>query len=263
MEKVLLLTGILLLTLNTGISQSCMPDSMYLDSTAGVFPAPITMDNPDGGIEKVACVGIYYEYVLTVIIPDSAVFNIGGNAVEVDLISAQIADEGAIEGLPPGISYLCMPENCLFPSESSGCILLYGTVEEGTEAKKYPLSITMQVTVRGLGTLNIDFPGAQFPGEYYLEVASGDSSACMASSVISALDKRKIYPNPVSREGSLHIEDAHNIDQLLIYNISGQLVENIQSVGTVLPLDDYQEGLYILCMIENGKKQFFKLRILD
>ena len=53
------------LSLFTGqlIAQDCMPDELYRDSAFAIVPLPRSMDNPDGGIDKPACLNENYEFV--------------------------------------------------------------------------------------------------------------------------------------------------------------------------------------------------------
>ncbi|MGB5026097.1 MAG: hypothetical protein WBO44_12155, partial [Saprospiraceae bacterium] len=52
-------------------SQNCLPDSIYRDSSAGVYPKPVSPTNPNGGITKKACINKPYEFVFTVVVPDT------------------------------------------------------------------------------------------------------------------------------------------------------------------------------------------------
>jgi hypothetical protein len=246
MKEIILLIGIGILSFGLS-AQSCEPDTTYPDSVAGVFPAPITADNPDGGIDAPACPGNYYEYTLTVIIPDSATINVAGFPIDVELVSAQIATEDAINGLPPGIDYLCMPNNCVFEAEKTGCLLLFGTVDEGTPPGKYSLSIDLQITVNGIGTIDVDFPGPQFPGEYFLEVVSVDSSICLTSTKEDFIKGDAFYPNPVQQDRRLYIKDDHGIQWLEIMDTAGHLIHRIDARGyNSLSLENYASGLYYL-----------------
>ena len=45
---------------------ACIPNPLYKDSSSGVYPLPYDATlNPKGGIDKPACIGKPYEYVLT------------------------------------------------------------------------------------------------------------------------------------------------------------------------------------------------------
>ena len=103
-------------------SQACDPDTLYRDSIAGVYPRPLSDVNPNGGIDTFACIGQPFEFVFTVIIPDTFSFN----GLLLTLLSAEIATSGAVTGLPAGMGYACNPPDCIFPADSIGCIVLQG-----------------------------------------------------------------------------------------------------------------------------------------
>jgi hypothetical protein len=236
--------------MNPIAAQTCEPDQMYADSSAGVYPAPITDENPEGGIDQPACIGEYYEYTLTVIIPDSIEVDIFGTTLNLEIISADVATENAIEGLPDGIDYLCVPGDCTMPALTTGCLLLYGTVPEGTTPGDYELSLSLNITFSGFGRQNFSFPGTAFPGEYYLTVLPADDEACTTSSYMpTAPENPRIFPNPMLSGTSLNISPEHPWQQLDIYQPSGEIVtyilsRNRNSLNPQLPAGIYFAVFY-------------------
>lgn len=241
-----ILTILLLMTSPLLISaQTCSPDPIYADSSAGVYPTPITPANPDGGINEPACVGSYYEFTLTVIVPDSITIDFNGFPVTLDIISAQISTEDAIQGLPEGLDYLCMPSDCVFPSDSSGCLLLYGTVDENAMPGAYPLSIQLDITLDGLGTQTFDFPGPQFPGSYDLTVNAQNDPSCTNSSLQTFNGDILLYPNPVTN-GIIQLKDASRLMTYTIYNTTGGMVQSGNTYSGRINISALQSGLYTI-----------------
>ncbi len=237
--------------LNSVAAQSCEPDEMYADSTAGVYPAPITVENPDGGIDQPACIGEYYEYTLTVIIPDSIEVDLFGTTLDLEIISADVATENAIEGLPEGIDYLCVPADCRMPALTSGCLLLYGTVPPGTPPGNYELSLSLNITFTGLGRQNFSFPGTVFPGEYYLTVLPEEDGFCTTSNPRRPEQTKdsRIFPNPMNSGAAIQFDQNETWNQLNIYQLSGQKVATIthsnrQSFSPQLPAGVYIAVFY-------------------
>jgi len=240
-------------------AQNCEPDEMYADSTAGVYPAPITPENPDGGIDEPACINKYYEYTLTVIIPDSITIDLFGQSLSLEIISADVPTEGAINGLPPGIDYLCVPGNCVMPALSYGCLLLYGTVPKGTTPGDYDLSLELNITFAGLGTQSFDFPGEVFPGEYYLTVQEENNPDCISSSIDqSRLEGIKLYPNPLTSGSLLQFSGNNHWKSATVFDANGLSVSRalkpFESVDLNVP-----SGLYTVVFDFGAFKQRKKL----
>jgi len=256
-----ILTIMLLMALPFFITaQTCSPDPIYADSSAGVYPAPITPTNPDGGINEPACIGAYYEFPLTVIVPDSVTIDFNGFPITLDIITAQIPTEGAIQGLPEGLDYLCMPSDCVFPSDSSGCLLLYGTVDENAMPGAYPLSIQLDITLDGLGTQTFDFPGPQFPGSYDLTVSAPNDPSC-ANSLNNTMDDNPIvYPNPVTN-GFVQLHKLTRTVKYAIYNATGKLVQSGNTSQTNINVSQLPKGLYIIRFYEGNRMSSKKLII--
>ena len=86
-----------------------------------VDPFPFTDDNPLGGISDTACINNYFEFSVSLSPTDQ--FPLTG----ADIANIQLPLTGAIDGLPTGMQYNCNPPDCIIPSDTVGCILIYGT----------------------------------------------------------------------------------------------------------------------------------------
>jgi hypothetical protein len=246
-------------TSNSINAQTCEPDEMFADSTAGVYPAPITADNPDGGIDEPACMGSYYEYTLTVIIPDSVTLDIFGQELDLEIVSADVPPAGAIEGLPPGIDYLCMPENCTMPALTSGCLLLYGTVPQGTPPGNYDLSLELNITFTGLGRQTFEFPGTVFPGEYYITVRESDHPNCMSTSATNQHPQvASLYPNPIASGTDLQFTGYQNWKTAQIFLANGTPISK-PFTSTSRKRLNLNPGLYVVIFDYGTRKERRKL----
>lgn len=255
-----ILSTALLLIATQVSSQTCEPNEMFADSTAGVYPKPITDENPDGGIDEPACIGRYYEYTLTVIIPDSVTIDLFGQELSLEIISADVPTEGAIQGLPPGIDYLCVPGNCTMPALTSGCLLLYGTVPEGTDPGDYDLSLELNITFNGLGRQTFEFPGSVFPGEYFLPVREPSHPDCMTTSSSSLNPSEPIiYPNPLPSGEVLRTVGGHQWKSGEIYRTDGtQIHQNLNSPASLQGLQ-LQPGVYFMTIDLGDRRHRQKL----
>ena len=105
-----LLTSILVIVLFTGITYSqCIPNTAI--TTSGIFPDSAT------GL-AIGTVGQPYNQVLQIKVPVDTVTTFGGFPLTVPITSIALS---SFTGLPPGLTYVCNPTNCVFPGGSNGC----------------------------------------------------------------------------------------------------------------------------------------------
>lgn len=222
----------------------CLPDSLYRDSTVGVYPRPVTPENPNGGITKPACINKPYEFVLTIKIPDTVSFQ----GIVVNLNSAKIETTGAIQNLPVGITYACNPPDCVFPKLSLGCIKLYGTATSTNLPGKYKPVITLNLST-AFGTFPISYPGAQFPGEYILTLLD---ESCQVGLSNPSEEKQSWFPNPSN--GNFHTTNP-NVQNIKLYNSFGQMVYSNFGSTRIDIENQLNSGLYFIHWFE-GEKSF-------
>ncbi len=236
-------------------AQSCLPDSTYKDSLAGVYPRPVSPSYPNAGIKKKACINKPYEFVFTVVIPDSILVPPLTSPAPLDKV--EIAPSGAISNLPEGISYACNPPNCVYLKNTIGCLRLFGTPTSNNNPGDYKPIIKLTVTAfGGFIRQNIDYPGPAFPGEYILTLES--ETDCTASSENSRQVSAHWYPNPAS---SFVTCDQENIEDLHIFNAVGQLVFKARKHQGKL-LTPYGTGMYFIQWKSNGIRYRQKIRII-
>lgn len=228
----------------------CLPDSLYRDSTVGVYPRPVTPENPNGGISKPACINKPYEFVLTIKIPDTVSFQ----GIVVNLNSAKIETTGAIQNLPVGITYACNPPDCVFPKLSLGCIKLYGTATSANLPGKYKPVITLNLST-AFGTFPISYPGAQFPGEYILTLLD---ESCQVGLSNPSEEKQSWFPNPSN--GNFHTTNP-NVQNIKLYNSFGQMVYSNFGSTRIDVENQLNSGLYFIHWFEGEKSYTQKMWI--
>jgi hypothetical protein len=193
MQKLVLLLLFIITALNLGSAQECQPNRMLPDTAIGPYPRPYDREtNPRGGITDTACVNRDFRFVVTLAVPN--IFSIAG--VDVPIRNIRIHPDTAIRNLPRGLDYACNPPTCIFPADTVGCIVLYGTVRDTPGV--YNISISGFLST-GIFDLPLTFPDATlFRGNYYLIVKPAGQCVTgtddLADLEVSALNR----PNPFS-----------------------------------------------------------------
>ncbi len=221
MQKLLLTLSFAVLACSISVAQDCMPDETLPDTIIGVAPLPFEADlNPTGGINDTACVNEPFEFVLTLIVPNTFTF-VGQ---ELPLNSIDLGAEGAISNLPAGLDYACNPPTCIFQADTTGCVILYGTVSD--TAGVYDLQIAGIVRT-AVADLPLSFPNpAIAPGNYFLHVR--EEGQCTPSSTrdLAALGVvASARPNPTSGFTQIAISSpiSGNFD-FIVSDLLGQQV---------------------------------------
>ena len=128
--------------------QSCTPDNQY--TLPGIYPDTLV------GL-PCAHTTVLYQTTITIITPTDSLYDLGAplgtiNAI-IDSIVVQdnsaIPDGIAVNGLPPGFTYVCNPPSCSWPGGSTGSICLIGTPGAG-DTGTYNVTIEMDAYVNQL-----------------------------------------------------------------------------------------------------------------
>ncbi|MBK7233871.1 MAG: T9SS type A sorting domain-containing protein [Saprospiraceae bacterium] len=220
-------------------AQACLPDSVVRDSAVGVYPKPVTLTNPNGGIKTPACIDKPYEFVFTVKISDTV--SVPGIPIPIKLNNASIATTGAIAGLPVGITYACNPPNCLFDKNTIGCLILNGTATDANTPGIFRPVITLTLSTV-LGPIEVMYPGQFFPGEYLLTLLDKD---CTVSSKDVNTEKELWLPT-VSQGWIYNIAQSNKWIQLL--DVTGRPVYgNLSSANGVFDIpSQFSNGIYFV-----------------
>lgn len=202
-------------------AQDCMRDSSLLISGALVSPWYWTPDSPVVHT-KPACIGEPYAQSVTFNVPDT--FAIPGfPAIPLNQIS--IATSGAITGLPAGLTYKCDPPNCVFPKNTLGCVLIYGTPTGPTGQA----DLTIKVVIP-------PFPALDFPSvisssyHYYIVVKNAGECVSGTEDLSGQIAAVKNVPNPFSDQTSIQIySNVSGEFRFRVFDLTGQVLHE-QSV---------------------------------
>lgn len=212
--------------LSLPLFSQCVPDELYRDSSFGVYPRPLSMDNPDAGIQDSACINGAYEFTLTLKVP--------GVFMGFALDSIVIAEEGAVQNLPIGMDYSCNPPNCVFtPMDTLGCLLIEGTATDANPLGDYDLKI--ETTIFSIISQTLLLPDDALPGlggNYFLTVLEENSPNCFIVGTDDYISKNirvSNNPNPFSTTTNIEVYSGINEQlQLRVFDMLGNVVHQKQ-----------------------------------
>lgn len=273
MKNILLLGVLMVLAVQLQAQEpACTPDTTLLTADAGVYPLPVSEMFPDQGITDSACLNQAFNFVFTVVTPDSINIPVGPITLRAALDSITIPVDTAIMGFPDGISYACNPPNCNFSSENViGCIVLSGTPTNPADVGDNPLSIQATVWLPGLN-LPISFPDpALFPGNYSLYVFGENAVQCMTTGVteLEEIYGFSISPNPNNGRAELWIESLESGQYALeAFDLLGKRVihQNIRLFEGQNQIafdgEHLSEGMYIVSL-SNGPSRISRRMVIS
>lgn len=247
MKNVLLTLILLIGGLQMAVAQTCVPDTTLADSII-VAPLPYQDTIPGSGIMDTACVNSYYETVIQFQIPTSV--ELGGFNIPIN--SVDVATEGAIKGAPEGFDYVCNPPNCVFQSDTVGCIVLYGTPDVGAEGE---YDLTIDITIRSAIDAGMTLPDGQLVnGNYFLYVQQEGSPNCFTVGTRDLLDDEialSNVPNPFGSYTEIRVSSLISGNfSFEVFNLMGQRVHQrsvfINEGANFIPFDgsDLSNGMY-------------------
>lgn len=256
---------------------TCMPDTTVADSII-ISPFPFNADlNPDGGITDTACIDAPFDFVFTVNVP--ANFNLAGTPIPIT--SVEFAVEGALTYDPPlpDFDYVCNPPDCIFPGNSSGCLIIFGTTNNvndiGVHATFFEGLVRLAVGI----DIPITFPDPDSPipnfpqGDYLLHVKAEGSENCDGPSStrdrLSGFFSIKNQPNPFSGITQIEIFSAINGEyEFQVHDILGKTfhkekVRISEGLNTIsFDGSSLANGLYIYSL-SDGKASISDKMILN
>ena len=208
---------------------SCTPNEMYRDSAFGVYPPPLSVNFPTGGIPISACRNQPWDFAITVKIPEEVVLQ----GTPVTLFSVEVAETGAVSGLPTGFTYSCNPPDCIFePSDTLGCINIYGITAD--TVGQYDITIATNIKSSFLPTgFPVTLPSnliAGAEGNYFINVVDEGDPDCFTSNVDELLAEKfqvRNLPNPFGAFTNFEIRAEENDElEFQIYDVYGKLIHH-------------------------------------
>lgn len=240
----LLFIALLGIFANNLSAQSCTPDANI--NQHGYYP-----DKLDSATEQLA-------YSMTIQLyskRDTAIANpLGPGTVNATIDSLIIQ---RITGLPAGLTYVCNPPNCRYPSLKTGCVNIFGTTPNSS-AGNYPLIIEVLVKATLGGSFKQNFP--QNVEDFNIVVK--DDNVAATNEILGGL--LSIYPNPTINEINIINPNFVGFDVQLI-SITGQVLldqHSSKTVNTALDTQNLANGIYtLLIKTADGQNYFNKIQI--
>ncbi|MCF8245955.1 MAG: T9SS type A sorting domain-containing protein [Saprospiraceae bacterium] len=199
----------------------------YADSTAGVYPKPYdAVESPEGGITECAVIGQSFEFTLTIVVNDSLTYQ--GNTVALDSIVVN-----AVDSLPTGINYACVPANCHFKKNTIGCAKIFGIPTASNAPGDYNLKIKGGAYISGLLVefpINFPDPGLA-PGKYTIHLNANASDPCAATATndLKGLVSVTTLPNPTAGITQIKINSKLTGQfQMRVVDLLGKRIEQRQ-----------------------------------
>lgn len=264
MKNRLILFSIALFQMYNFFAQNpvCLPNAIYKDSAAGIYPRPYNDSTKLGGIDRAACIDEEFEFPLTVIIPDMVTVPVGGIPITLGLENASLDVNNAVQGLPKGLKYFCNPATCIMLKNKPGCVVIKGIATSDNKIGIHDLLINLKL-VTVLGTFDVTFPGALFPGKYFVTVAPKGSKSCLTSYVQASKGfegSLNSYPNPSTADRVNIRIGAYKsgISFLTVTDVSGRELSKTrhqlnQGENTiVIPTNHYSSGTYFYSINQGG-----------
>lgn len=219
------------------VNAQCTPDPTITDP--GLYPDTAS-GLPDG------MVGAAYNEVIQVRVLTDTTFN------NLPVIITSITITG-VSGLPPGISYQCVPTNCIFPGGGNGCILLTGTP---TVAGFYPITVTIEINGTTFGVPLP--PQSQVVTGYDITINQATGLPALASE--SKFGLLPSFPNPASDHTNVQFNTPMDGDfrielfDILGRSVHGESIRGKRGLNTVhLNTMSLTPGIYVLS-VSNGKR---------
>ncbi|MDG1841955.1 MAG: T9SS type A sorting domain-containing protein [Crocinitomicaceae bacterium] len=232
MRKIVLTLLIGFLFSNQLSAQSCSPNSLYQDSTFGIWP-DTAQDLPP------AAANVFYSTDINFICPDNVTAELDpsgqfvGNPIDEFKVTS-------IDGFPTGIDYACNNSSCEYDGGELGCANIYGTP---TATGTYPLTINVDVVVL-VTIFGVTTPVTQAESFGGYELVVGN-----AGTIESIINPISVYPNPSNDNISIKgLTKNMNASKIEIVNLSGktEFTSPISSEENEISIRDLQSGVYFV-----------------
>ncbi len=251
----------------SALQAQCTPlDS--IPGTAIIDPLPFTEAMPENGLRDTACVGLAYETVLHIEVPELVNLGALGN-LPIDSVS--IVGEG-ITGVPTGFSFDCSSATCVFYPNEVSCIRIFGTPAAGS-AGQYNLEVNVRIH-SGIFNLDRTLPDPTLaPGEYRLFVRQPDHPSCQPSATSKPPTQAfsmLVAPNPSQGFSQLIVNaERPMLTQLRVFDAFGRLLisqpQQLLAGENRIPLhtQSFSAGTYSLVLqAEGSARQLVSSRLV-
>lgn len=238
MKKLLSLVAVVMClgTLNS-FGQACVVDQSCIQ---GICPDTITN-------LPTSYVGQAYNTVVTVNVPaDTVAFGI---TLTIDDYTVT-----GVTGVPTGYTYQCNPSNCVYPGNSSGCMLITGTAPTQGMVGTYPLVVNVDAHLTS--PFGSQTQQGQITG---YKIVIEDQTVGFEVINDNVFELANNIPNPATSSTNIRFTNPREEKiELNIYNSMGQLVYNQKvdaerGLNTVpVSVAEFAEGVYIYT-VSNGK----------
>jgi hypothetical protein len=209
---------------STAAVAQCIPDTS-LKSTGY---SPQSLPN--------ASVGVAYKESLSVRTPHDTTIIIVGSPVSarVDSIKAT-----AVKGLPPGFSYVCQHPRCVFLWDTTRCVEIVGTTNQGGV---YPIKIMITIYAFVANSINM----AQKDSiDRFTLIVDGGTSAIIDNTRPGIF----AYPNPVAGKLFITGPTAEKAGDIQILDTKGTVVSvkiTLENGVWVADMGSLAAGIYLV-----------------
>jgi len=217
------------------IIAQCTPDNTFTEF--GAYSSLGKNKIPDAWIDS------SYDETLTIVVPTK----IQGFAIN----QVTIKD---VSNLYAGLSYLCVPSNCVFPGGANNCIQIKGKASDPKEAnqKTVTLKLYVETSIVNFDTL--------------IEVEFNLFDSASLSIQAPQNELLTIYPNPAKNIISFDFgSQLYNTLSIELMDLNGKLVKtlsfNSNEEIVQLPIEDVENGLYLVKYAIDDKMLFKKITI--
>jgi hypothetical protein len=229
-------------------SAQCTPDVSCVPAgkTYGICPDSTT------GL-KTGIVGTPYSETVSLMIP--------ANGADLGQPSALIKDIQitSVDSLAPGLSYTCSISTCIYPGNSTGCILISGTPTQVWN-KRILVKATAHVTVSGIPI--------NYPQEFKQYRSIVEAPTGIEQLNLTKFDVGQNAPNPFNGKSEIHFNAVANSNiDFKVYNMLGSVVysnnfkaEKGQNIITI-EANSFAPGVYVYS-VGNAERTITKRMIV-
>jgi hypothetical protein len=226
--------------ISLGANAQCVPDPAQ--TSPGIYPDSAT------GFSN-ACVDIYYEQLITNVVPADTNIFVFGIPVTTSIDSIVI---DSVAGIPPGMNFECNPLGCSFIGGETGCATITGICSFSGD---YPLVFYLSAYVGGVTSPN------PFVVDYYSISVGID--LCLGSTPTMEPSAFKLSPNPTGTTAILEgLQNRPGVYMVSLMNMEGTTLQQVPIKGndtTTIDVAFVTSGIYFLQIFYSTGVEVVKL----